>query len=146
MNSTVGVLLSPENPVEVLLIAPAFASLNGDLDTICYLVSRGADFSATTICGKSPAYFASLGGHLHVLQVIVEVAGDSIHMSKEWNFSPLVAAIKGQHVEMVKWLCRQGSKVQCEYKGLVATDTLLSLASRGQSSTKSIRIGEVAST
>jgi hypothetical protein len=92
--STAGVLLSSESSSEILLAGDAFAALHGDLDTVCYLISRWAGFQTRTKCNKSPAYFASLGGHLDVLQLIVEVAGDSsVQMLEEWDSSPLVTAI-----------------------------------------------------
>jgi hypothetical protein len=116
----------------VLLTAPQSAALHGDLDTVSYLISRDADFRQTTTCGKSSAYLASLGDHLDVLQLIVEVAGNSsVQMSDEWESSPLVAAISNQHVETAKWLCRKGSKVQYN---------LLSLASRGESPAKAYEL------
>ena len=117
LTSTVGVLLSSENSsAEVLLTAPQSAALHGDIDTISYLISRDADFRKTTICGKSSAYLASLRGHLGVLQLIVEVAGDSaVQMPEDLDYSPLVAAVSNQHVETARWLFLKGSKVQYEY-------------------------------
>ena len=49
-----------------------FASFNGDVEVVRFLVEHGTDATAQDKNGSTPLHFASKNGHVEVMQFLVE--------------------------------------------------------------------------
>jgi len=82
-----------------------YASENGHLGVVCYLLDQGADINARGDLGQSPLYVACQEGHLEVVELLMSRGADpTINRTCRWT--PLMAATPCSHVAVVKYLLR----------------------------------------
>ena len=75
------------------------------------LIARGADCRKTDKYGGSPMLYAAANGHLEIVQFLCHECGahEDIRRVTNEGISPLRIAFHGGHVDVWKWLIRNGA-------------------------------------
>lgn len=84
--------------------ALTFASVNGRLDAIKDLLSRGAEINRQTVMtGQTALMYACLVGNLDVVHLLVELGAD-LHLRDHSNFTANDFATRGSHFAIVDFI------------------------------------------
>lgn len=86
------------------------AALRGRVETIGYLIKRGADVNATSEFGETALMHAAAGGHIKVVNILLG-EGASVNAAKSSGMTPLMYAARRGHTEVVKLLIKKGAEV-----------------------------------
>jgi ankyrin repeat protein len=84
-----------------------FAAMNGHDETVRYLISRGAQVNITAEGDERPISVAAHNGHYPVVATLLEAGATHDIESSSWRQyepSPLVQAVKMEHIDVVKLL------------------------------------------
>ena len=79
------------------------ASRQGNVEVVCSILQEACDRECTDTKVKS-LYIASARGHLNVVKELVAYGANVNHRIRGRMFpSPVLAAVHGGHIEVVKW-------------------------------------------
>jgi ankyrin repeat protein len=81
----------------------------------CLVGDFGADVNRATNGGVTPLYVAVQNDRLDVLKCLVNELGADVNKAG-LGITPLMAASKFQHNEVVRWLLKKGANAQTKYK------------------------------
>ena len=83
----------------------------GNLQMCRYLIDRRADCRTTDEYGGSPMFAAAAAGHFEIMKLLSQVDGahEDIRRVTNEGISPLCIAFHGGHVDVWKWLIRNGA-------------------------------------
>jgi ankyrin repeat protein len=87
------------------------ASLKGNLNSVTYLLEKGADKNKATTAGVTPIFIASQIGHLEIVKALVAAGADVNIARKGSGITPLYSASEKGHLEIVKTLLEAGADV-----------------------------------
>jgi len=104
--------------ISMLLCAAAAA---GDLKAIQVMVSDGATAGAAGYDQRTPLHLAATAGQTAVVRFLLEQAGVEHSPVDHWGKSPLLDAVLGQHVDVIKLLVAAGA--QCPNGPLGSLET-----------------------
>ena len=90
-------------------------SLNGDLETLKYLISKGANIESSTEEGFTPLHIASQEDHLDIIKYLVE-NGANIESKTNDRLTPLHIACLSGYIKIVKYLIENGASIESEEK------------------------------
>ena len=90
-----------------------FASDNGHLPVVQFLMESGADVNDRDRWGQTPVHFASGKGHLPIVQHLMEHGAD-IHDRNVLEMTPLHIASKQGHLSIVQHLVEHGADVSAQ--------------------------------
>jgi len=79
-----------------------YASLNGDVDIVEFLVSKGAT-NCVDVNGETPLHLASLNGHLSVVKYLIEIGSD-FNVQSSNGSTPLHLACTNQQLKVIGYL------------------------------------------
>eukprot|EP00911_Craspedida_sp_UC1_P000687 UC1_evm3s523 len=95
-----------------------YACWGGQRDVMLWLQERGADLNQIDLVGNTPLLYAIYGGHLDLVQELVEVYGCSLKEVNNKGHSAIIQAACGGHREVVEWLLANGSALsERDYMG-----------------------------
>ena len=86
------------------------AARNGHLETIKWLIKKGASTNDRNIINRSCLLLAAKGGHLETIKWLIE-NGCSTNERDNTNDSCLFLAAENGHFETVKWLLENGCSI-----------------------------------
>lgn len=98
------------NTVDLMGTMPLHrAALEGHLDVVDYLIARGADLHVRVLDVKDTAlHLAATKGHARVVSCLLD-AGAHIEARNADNYTPLLAAIRANHLNVVQVLVSKGA-------------------------------------
>ena len=87
------------------------AAKNGDLETVKRIFMSGKMILLTDDQGASPMHWAAYGGHIHVLEYLLDDPGFSVNEKNRDNVTPLHWAASGGHRDAVDFLVSRGAEI-----------------------------------
>eukprot|EP00041_Stephanoeca_diplocostata_P014353 m.259965 g.259965 ORF g.259965 m.259965 type:complete len:655 (+) comp19670_c1_seq1:234-2198(+) len=88
------------------------ACFNGNIDAAEMLLQGGAslqsDCDTNALRGGKAIHYAAWGGHFHVLKWIIERGAGSLHETDLVGNTPMLYAVYGGHLELIRVLMRMG--------------------------------------
>lgn len=85
-----------------------WAAMNGNVDCIRDLVTRGADMNLVTKEGKTPMHLAARQGYMEVVRALAEKGAD-LNLADSKGKTPMHIAARYEHVEIVRTLASRGA-------------------------------------
>jgi len=80
----------------------------GELDSLKMLLTKGAHPTAADYDGRTAIHLAASEGRLNVLQYLATIKGFNINVVDRFGGTPLVDAIRGNHINTVDWIRSKG--------------------------------------
>jgi ankyrin repeat protein len=80
------------------------ASVDGDIDLVQLLIERGVDVKAVAHYYGTALHAAARFGHLDCVKLVVEAGAEIALTAGKFNWTPLRAAVQGQHLAIVQYL------------------------------------------
>ncbi len=112
---------SPSEKLGVTALMRAAGSKNG-LDTVKYLLSKGASVNAKDNNGSTAINFAATMGRLEIIQTLIE-AGAEINNKTDSGSTPLHQATFWKHYFVIEYLIKSGADLAVkDNKGNTALD------------------------
>ena len=93
------------------LTALGWASFNGHLNILQYLIDLGADIHNTNNDGNNALILGSTSGHLNVVRKLVECGSDINCECSDGNTALTIACYFGKDINLVKYLIDNGASV-----------------------------------
>ena len=84
------------------------ASFTGQLQTVRYLISKGAYIDSKIYDGSTPLHFASSSNHIDVVQYLIS-HGANIECKNNYGATPLFIAFHKRYYKIVKYLLSNGA-------------------------------------
>jgi len=84
----------------------SYASENGHMEVVCYLLDQGADINARDDYGRTPLYEACREGHLGVVELLVSRGVNPTIATSPFRWTPLMVAAYRDYVAVVSHLLR----------------------------------------
>jgi ankyrin repeat protein len=93
-----------------------YAAKGGHLETLKYLVGKGAEVNARDIKRKTALHYAAQGGHLELLQYLVEEKGAEVDTQNKKRKTALHYAAQEGQLKTLKYLVEKGAEVNARDK------------------------------
>lgn len=90
------------------------ASMHGQMLTVRYLLSRGADTGARDLDGRSPLHYAAFHGHQHVVRELLNFDVTGIDDVDHEGNTALMFACCQRRSPVVKELLKQGADISLQ--------------------------------
>jgi ankyrin repeat protein len=85
----------------------------GDVAMARVLVKElGVDVNYADLQGRFPLFWSALCGHVDLVPVLVEELGADIYLAALNNVTALMAAARGKHDKLIRWLTKHGADLQ----------------------------------
>jgi len=94
----------------------------GDLQSIKWLVNRGAHPNGGDYDGRTPIHLAASEGRLEILEFLSTIKGFNINVVDRFGGTPLVDAVRGNHTETADWIRSMGGVMVNPADGGMSTD------------------------
>ncbi len=91
------------------------AALRGRVETVRYLIKRGADVNATSKYGETALMHAAAGGHIKVVNILLG-AGASVNAADSGGMTPLMWAARSGFAQVVRLLIQKGAGIKARTK------------------------------
>ncbi|CAN9288093.1 unnamed protein product [Alternaria alternata] len=89
------------------------ASADGDFELVRLLIERIVDVKAVCHCYGTALHAAARFGHLDCVKLFVEVGTEIALAAGNFRWTPLRAAVEGQHLAIVQFLLDSGAMQSC---------------------------------
>jgi ankyrin repeat protein len=89
-----------------------FAAANGQLETVQWLLEKGASLTKKNKFGATVLLIAAANGHLEIVKWVVEAKGVSLDERDKYKNTALLTAIDSGHLEIVRWLVEKGASLE----------------------------------
>jgi ankyrin repeat protein len=89
------------------------ASADGDFELVRLLIERIVDVKAVCHCYGTALHAAARFGHLDCVKLFVEVGTEIALTAGNFRWTPLRAAVEGQHLAIVQFLLDSGAMQSC---------------------------------
>ena len=86
------------------------ACQNGHLEVVKRLVENGADVGVKDVLSASTLWTSACNGHAHVVQYLLSLGCLSLEEENRYGMTPLGAAYKGEHLDVVRVLLEAGAE------------------------------------
>jgi ankyrin repeat protein len=93
-----------DSPTDTLEDLYLYAAHEGNLDRLIELLNRGVYYGTCNGDEWNALHYASCGGHLDVVQYLIDQCQLYAHSGDPWNDTPLHLASREGHLEIVKYL------------------------------------------
>jgi CDK inhibitor PHO81 len=85
------------------------AAICGRLPVLKMGLTGAVDVHATDVYGRIPLHYASMHGHVELLQELINAAPDTVNFRDQDSFTPLIHAIVHSEIDCVKILLSKGA-------------------------------------
>jgi CDK inhibitor PHO81 len=85
------------------------AAICGRLHVLKIGLMGAVDVHSTDVYGRIPLHYASMHGHVELLQELINAAPDTVNFRDQDSFTPLIHAIVHSEIECVKILLSKGA-------------------------------------
>jgi ankyrin repeat protein len=86
------------------------AAVDGEIEQVKLLISKGADVNAKNGDGWTPLQYAASRGHMEIVELLLAHDAD-VHISGEDNLTAAEYAMKNNHTEVVQLLISKGADI-----------------------------------
>ena len=87
------------------------AAFTGQEKTVDLLLSKGADPHLKNFIGRNLLHAAAEGGNISIVKSMLSRSIDIDSKDDELSFTPLIIAVKENHVEVMKYLLQKGADI-----------------------------------
>lgn len=87
------------------------AAMSGNLPLVNYMLEKGSDTNAKDKLGRLPIHFAAMSGSIDVLKKLYELNPKSVKVIDSKRRTPLFMACHSDHIDAVKYLVDNDSRV-----------------------------------
>ena len=89
----------------------AFAAKHGDLGMVEFLVGKGLEVNHVTTTNLTPLVLAAMGGHLNVVQYLIEEKKVSYNQETLGGITAFTSAVENNRISTVRYLIKQGADI-----------------------------------